>query len=96
MMLVPVGRGRMFFHAGCWRVKAVRELAADSPKVNRRVVGVVSPSARSCRAWRTFRERELRGESRRVRRRGVSPRLRMAHAMSNSPGIQSSSRELES
>ena len=33
VMLVPVGRGRMFFHAGCWRVKAVREVAADSPKV---------------------------------------------------------------
>ena len=33
VMLVPVGRGRMFFHAGCWRVEAVRGLAADSPKV---------------------------------------------------------------
>ena len=32
VMLVPVGRGRMFFHAGCWRVKAARDLA-DSPKV---------------------------------------------------------------
>ena len=33
VMLVPVGRGRMFFHAGCWRVRAVRELVADGPKV---------------------------------------------------------------
>ena len=33
VMLVPVGRGRMFFHAGCWRVKSARELAADSPNV---------------------------------------------------------------
>ena len=33
VMVVPVGRGRMFFHARCWRVRAVRELAADGPKV---------------------------------------------------------------
>ena len=35
VMLVPVGRGRMFFHAGCWRVDTVRDRAGDSPKVNR-------------------------------------------------------------
>ena len=40
VMLVPVGRGRMYFHAGCWRVKAVRGMAADNSKVRvRRVVG---------------------------------------------------------
>jgi len=33
VMLVPVGRGRMFFHAGCWRVKAAPEMATDTPKV---------------------------------------------------------------
>ena len=33
VMLVPVGRGRMFFHAGCWHVKAVRDLVGDDPKM---------------------------------------------------------------
>ena len=25
VMVVPVGRGRMFFHAGCWSVRDVRD-----------------------------------------------------------------------
>ena len=33
VMLVPVGRGRMFFHAGCWRVDGVRDRFGDRPKV---------------------------------------------------------------
>ena len=35
VMVVPVGRGRMFFHAGCWRVKAVRDPIADKLKAER-------------------------------------------------------------
>jgi hypothetical protein len=35
MMLVPVGRGRMFFHAGCGRVKVVRDEGDDGLKAER-------------------------------------------------------------
>ena len=64
VMVVPVGRGRMFFHAGCWRVRAVRELAADGPKVRvwkSRRFSFGKHAALSClgHLW----ERELRGES---------------------------------
>lgn len=33
VMLVPVGRGRMFFHAACWRVNSVRDRVGDGLKV---------------------------------------------------------------
>ena len=32
VMLVPVGRGRMFFHAGCWRINPVRDQVDDRLK----------------------------------------------------------------
>lgn len=35
VMIVPVGRGRMFFHAGCWRIKAVRDPVDERPEAER-------------------------------------------------------------
>jgi hypothetical protein len=29
VMVVPVGRGRMVFHAGCWRIKAMGDPDGD-------------------------------------------------------------------
>jgi hypothetical protein len=35
VMIVPVGRGRMFFHAGCWQIKAVRDEGDHGLKAQR-------------------------------------------------------------
>jgi hypothetical protein len=32
VMIVPVGGSRMFFHAGCWRIKALRDEGDDGLK----------------------------------------------------------------
>jgi hypothetical protein len=36
VMVVPVGRGRMFFHAGCWRISAMRDPVSDRLKAERK------------------------------------------------------------
>lgn len=35
VMLVPVGRGRMFFHAGCEPLKRPPDATSDTPKRDR-------------------------------------------------------------
>ncbi len=35
VMVVPVGRGRMFFHAGCWRTKALQDPVDDGLNAER-------------------------------------------------------------
>jgi hypothetical protein len=35
VMVVPVGRGRMFFHAGCWHDNALHDPVNDGPNAER-------------------------------------------------------------